>query len=69
MWDDLFIPILDAVFAGKSIAGVEIDYHHPAQQTEMEENSLEFTKKRVDQLIKNTDAFSQYWVTINKNSY
>lgn len=49
-WDSLFIPIMNALSDGKKIKSVEIDYIHDDRQTKNEEHSLDFYKKRIEQL-------------------
>ena len=49
-WDSLFIPIINALADGIIIKSVEINYRHDSIQTKSEEHSLEFYKKRIEQL-------------------
>ncbi|MEK6933397.1 MAG: glycosyltransferase [Nanoarchaeota archaeon] len=49
-WDSLFIPIINALADGRKIESVKIDYVHDNRQTKNEEHSLDFYKKRIDQL-------------------
>ncbi len=49
-WDSIFIPVMNAIFDGKRVSGVEVEYTHPHKQTEMEEHNLTFYRKRVEQL-------------------
>lgn len=49
-WDSLLVPIIRAVKAGHSIEQVTIDYHHPNIQRTTEENKVEWSAKRFQQL-------------------
>ncbi|MFH1637021.1 MAG: hypothetical protein ABIB71_01185, partial [Candidatus Woesearchaeota archaeon] len=49
-WDSIFIPVMDAIVDGKTVKGVEINYVHPKEQTEIEEHDLQFHRKRLEQL-------------------
>ena len=49
-WDSIFIPVMNAIFDGKRVSGVEVEYTHPRGQTEMEEHNIHFYRKRLEQL-------------------
>ncbi len=49
-WDSLFIPIINALAKKKKIVSIEINYKHDKSQTKDEEHSIDFYKKRVEQL-------------------
>ena len=49
-WDFLFIPIINALADEMKIGSIEINYKHDKSQTKDEEHSIEFFKKRIEQL-------------------
>ena len=61
LWDCIQIPIMNAVFDGKRVLSVEVDYTHPKEQTEIEEGNLDFYKKRIEQLVNQMDSLSTHW--------
>lgn len=58
-WDSIFIPVMDAIFDGKKVIGVDVEYIHPKKQTEIE-NNITFHKKRFEQLFSLTSAFRNH---------
>jgi|SRR3989344_1801387 len=60
-WDNLHMPVMDAIKWGKKVIGLEIDYIHDKEQRDNEEHSLEFYKKRIEQLNNLLPAFEEYW--------
>jgi glycosyltransferase involved in cell wall biosynthesis len=60
-WDSIFIPVVNAVFDGKRVVGVEVDYTHPKKQTEIEEHDLGFHRKRIDQINNITGLSNFHW--------
>lgn len=65
-WDSIFIPVMDAIIQGKKVIGVEVDYIHPAKQTEIEEHDTRFDKKRVEQLDNLIKSLSLHWERYGK---
>ena len=61
VWDSIFIPVMDAIVDGKRVVGVDVDYRHPQQQTEVEEQDLRFIRKRIIQLENLTDAMQKHY--------
>ena len=49
-WDSIFIPVLRVMWAGLKVVSVPINYVHPPEQTQSEEESLAMVMKRIDQL-------------------
>lgn len=43
LWESSFIPVMDAIFDGKRVIGVEIDYIHPTEQTKNENENSGFS--------------------------
>lgn len=60
-WESIFMPILKAIFDKKRVTGVEIDYTHPKEQTEIEKGDLIFDLKRIKQLNCLTNNMFSYW--------
>lgn len=60
-WESIFMPILKAIHDEKRISGVEINYTHPKEQTEIEKGDLKFDLKRVEQLSCLTNNMFAYW--------
>ena len=67
LWDSIFIPVMNMVFDGKRIKGVEINYTHPKIQTEFEEGNPSFSIKRLDQLKNLIPALKTHWGKLNRN--
>ncbi len=49
-WDSIFIPIIRAIAAGLKVAGCDVNYVHPAEQTAAEEADPNMDLKRLKQL-------------------
>lgn len=64
-WEVTFVPILRAIMDGKKVADVKIDYLHPSEQTAIEEDNLDFFKKRAEQLHNVVSAVRQDWEKIH----
>ena len=60
-WEILIIPILNALQDGFRISSEDIDYVHDPKQTDVEENDIEFYRKRIFQLDNFTNAIYQHW--------
>lgn len=61
LWDSIFIPIMDAIKAGKEVSGIEVDYTHPPEQTASEESNPEFDRKRIHQLDNLFGSLETHW--------
>ena len=64
-WDSIFIPVLNAIANGERVISVNVNYTHPKKQTQIEENNLEFDKKRINQLATLTSAMQTHWEKIS----
>lgn len=64
-WDSIFIPLMDAIFDGKRVIGVEVDYTHPKRQSEIEEHDKVFYLRRLEQLNNLMKAFEEHWNILN----
>ncbi|MFH1637859.1 MAG: hypothetical protein ABIB71_05525, partial [Candidatus Woesearchaeota archaeon] len=53
--------VMDAIVDGKTVKGVEINYVHPKEQTEIEEHDLQFHRKRLEQLNNFIRACAKHW--------
>ncbi len=53
-YDYLVLPVAQAILEGRRVIGVDIEYIHPSNQTESEENNLPFSVKRIEQLTSMT---------------
>ena len=60
-------PIMDAIYEGKRIITLNIDYKHPTEQTLIEENDLKFYKKRIDQLSTLTKQLETNWKKLHSS--
>jgi hypothetical protein len=60
-WDSIFIPVMDAIIDGKQVTGVEVNYTHPQVQTDMEDKSVKFYFKRLEQLDNLMRALDTHW--------
>jgi glycosyltransferase involved in cell wall biosynthesis len=64
LWPDaLFLPLIEALYRGLKIVGVDVPYAHPKKQTANEQDSEEFRKKRAAQqenILKVTIFFIHY---------
>lgn len=49
-WDSIFIPLVRAAADGLIILPCDVDYNHPPEQKEEEENDRFFSEKRIRQL-------------------
>jgi hypothetical protein len=58
-WDSIFIPILRALYDGKSVIGLKTNYQYPKSQTKEEQGSLDFFNKRRLQLNSLVDAMDK----------
>jgi hypothetical protein len=67
-WDAVFIPVLRAMAAGESIASVPTNYVHAEAQTNIEEGTFEYLKKRLTQLSSLTAAIEIEWTRL-KDGY
>ncbi len=65
-WDSIFIPVMNAIFDGKGVIGVEVEYTHPKEQKEGEEHDINFYKKRLLQLENLLPAFEAHWGMLHK---
>jgi len=63
-WESIFMPILKAIHDGKRVSGVEINYTHPKEQTEIEKGDLKFDLKRIEQLSCLTNNMYAYWQSL-----
>ena len=66
-WDSLFIPIINALADKRKIKSIEIDYVHDSLQTKDEENSLDFYKKRIEQLNLLIITCENHWIRVFSN--
>ena len=48
-WDSIHIPKLRAINDGASYRVIDIDYEHPASQTDAEKGDLDYLRKRIEQ--------------------
>lgn len=60
-WDSLHLPVMQAIIGGKRVQGVEVNYSHPPEQRQVEENDAVFTYKRLVQLHNLMPAFKELW--------
>ena len=60
-------PIMDALYEGKRIVTLNIDYVHPTEQTLIEENDLVFYRKRIDQLSTLTKQLETHWKKLHSS--
>lgn len=60
-WECIFVPIVDAVKSGARLLGVTVEYEHPREQTEAEEEDPAFVKKRITQLEHISSALERRW--------
>ena len=49
-WARLFVPVMQMIADGKTVASAPINYQHPSDQTAYENGNPIFNQKRVDQL-------------------
>lgn len=64
-WDAIFIPVINAVHSGARVESISVDYTHPISQTTMEEHSMKFCMKRIDQLSLLTKVMEKHWLSLN----
>jgi len=64
-WDSIFVPVVNAIFDGRKVISVDVDYIHPKKQTEAEEHNIKFYMKRVEQLDNLTNALYKHWKKLN----
>jgi glycosyltransferase involved in cell wall biosynthesis len=60
-WDSIFIPVLDMILDGKRVGEVQVDYTHPPKQREIEDRTLDFYWKRIEQLTNLMGALEKHW--------
>lgn len=60
-WDSIFIPILRAVAADLKVISIEVNYTHPAEQTNEESGDISFLVKRIEQLSNLVPALKTEW--------
>jgi len=60
-WDSIFIPVMDIILDGKKVTEVVVDYVHPSEQREIEDDSPEFYSKRLEQLKNIMTALGTHW--------
>jgi len=65
-WDSIYIPVMDIMHGGHRVRGVEINYNHPKEQTEIEENNIIFHRKRLEQLINLLNSLEAHWKKLNR---
>jgi len=64
-WDSIFIPVMDAVFDGKKVVGVKVNYKHSIEQTTAEEGNALYSAKRLVQLDNLVPALQDRWAKLN----
>ncbi len=60
-YDSINIPVMNALHDDKKVVSVEVDYAHPLEQTQEEEGSVEFNRKRLKQLEVISNFIDIYW--------
>jgi len=61
-WDSIFIPVMNAIIDRKNVSEVTVNYKHPPEQRDIEDNNPEFYLKRADQLKTLTELLKEHWV-------
>ncbi len=64
-WESIFMPVLTAIHNGKGVVGVDVDYNHPSEQTQIEKGDIKFDLKRIEQLYTLTSNMFNYWQSLN----
>ena len=66
-WDSIFVPLLYIIKNGHKVVSVDVKYVHPQEQTLLEDNDLNFYKKRVEQLDILFKALEAYWKKLSSS--
>lgn len=66
LWDSIQIPVMNAIFDKKRVLSVEVDYTHPREQTEIEEDHLNFYRIRIEQLTNQMNSLESHWKNLMK---
>lgn len=66
-WDSIFIPVINVLFDNKKVESIPIDYIHPSEQTAIEQDNIEFDRKRIEQLASLTNICYLHWRKLHKS--